>query len=321
MNKLEIQAMTVRFGHGRSLLTAVDAVDLAVPDAGTMGLVGESGSGKSTVAKAVVRLVKMHGGNILFDREDVTRPSAERLRKFRSQVQMVFQDPYSSLNPRLTIGEMLDEVVKLYQPLDAKNRQDERHRLLEMVGLDPKMSDRYPHQFSGGERQRIAIARALAVGPAVVVLDEVTASLDVSVQANILNLLKKLQRELGLAYLFISHNLSVVRYMSDVVSVMYLGQIVERAPARELFERPRHPYTRALIDSIPKLRARGNGRVHLTGEIPDPNHPPSGCRFRTRCPTGPNVHSDRTICIEKDPHGAVDGSHWAACHFPLASQH
>jgi peptide/nickel transport system ATP-binding protein len=319
MNKLEVRDLTVRFGFGPNALTAVDGISLQVSATKTLGLVGESGCGKSTVARAVVRLVRASSGRILLDGKDVAEAGGEGLKKLHARVQMVFQDPYASLNPRMTVGEAIEGPIKLYRRLTPRERAAEVDRLLRLVSLDPAAADRYPHEFSGGQRQRIAIARALAVQSELIILDEVTSSLDVSVQANILNLLKRLQRELGLAFLFISHNLSVVRYMSDTVAVMYLGRIVERAPVEELFDDPRHPYTRALIDSIPKLRAKGgNGRVHLSGEIPDPRHPPSGCRFRTRCPIGPNAFPNRRVCVEVDPHTTLErGDHMVACHFPI----
>jgi peptide/nickel transport system ATP-binding protein len=319
MQKLEVQNLSVRFGSGHSALTAVDRANLAVPAGGTMGLVGESGSGKSTVGRAIVQLVAASGGRIMLDGEDVTRLKGKHRKGLRKRVQMVFQDPYSSLNPRMAIGETIDEAILTHRPMSGAERTVETARILNMVSLEPWMASRYPHQFSGGQRQRIAIARALAVEPEVVILDEVTSSVDVSVQANMLNLLRDLQRKLALSYLLISHNLSVVRYVSDEVSVMYLGTIVERAPTEELFAHPCHPYTRALIDSIPgTLLGREESHVRLTGEIPDPHHPPTGCRFRTRCPVGPLFFPSRGICVETDPRRSAESSgHYVACHFPL----
>ncbi len=321
MNKLEIEALVVRFGFGPTALTAVDGIDLAVPTGHTLGLVGESGCGKSTIARAVVQLVHATSGRILLDGQDVTHARGETLKQLHARVQMIFQDPYSSLNPRMTIAEAIEEPITLYRRLTSDERAAQVARFMRLVSLDPTTADRYPHQFSGGQRQRIAIARTLAVQSELIILDEVTSSLDVSVQANILNLLKQLQREFSLTFLFISHNLSVVRYMSDIVAVMYLGRVVERAPVEELFARPRHPYTRALIDSVPKLQKRnGNGFIHLAGEIPDPRHPPSGCRFRTRCPIGPNVFPERQVCVQVDPHTTLEGGdHVVACHFPLSN--
>lgn len=314
-HKLEVRNLVVRYGN----LTAVDGVSFAIPEGGTLGLVGESGSGKSTVARAIVQLVRAVGGQVLIDGEDVTNISGTKLRDLRSRVQMVFQDPYSSLNPRMTVGEMIAEVLRRHRQMNREQVSGEVARLLDIVALDPRFAGRYPHQFSGGQRQRIAIARALAANPEVIILDEVVSALDVSVQADILNLLRALQREFKLSFLFISHDLSVVRYMSDTVSVMYLGQIVEWADTEELFRHPEHPYTRGLIDSIPKMIPGGDPhRIKLTGEIPDPRHPPSGCRFRTRCPIGPLAHPERRICIEVDPHAKVEtAAHHAACHFPM----
>jgi peptide/nickel transport system ATP-binding protein len=316
---LEVRGLTVRYYAGAATLTAVDGIDLRVPPGGTLGLVGESGCGKSTVARAIVQLVPIAGGRVLLDGEDLTGASGARLRALRRRVQMVFQDPYSSLNPRMTVGEALSEAITTHRALGARARVAEVLRLLDLVGLDARSVTKYPHQFSGGQRQRIAIARALAVGPDILIADEVTSSVDVSVQAAILNLLRDLQRALGLSLLFISHNLSVVRYMSDAVAVMYLGRIVEQAPTPALFAAPRHPYTRVLIDAIPKIVGGDPaGRMRLSGDPPDPRDPPPGCRFHTRCPIGPAAHPDRGVCRAVDPRLAEGGAaHAAACHFPL----
>ena len=309
MSSLEVRALTVRFGR----VTAVDGVDLAVPERGTLGLVGESGSGKSTIARAIVRLVPVASGDVLVGAAGL--PPAGRGRGARPGVQMIFQDPYSSLNPRMTVGEAIDEALRIHGRMAAVQRGHEVDSLLRLVALDPDAGERYPHEFSGGQRQRIAIARALAANPRVLIADEITSSLDVSVQANVLNLLHDLQGRLDLSYLFISHNLSVVRYMSDLVAVMYMGRIVERAPTEEVFANPQHPYTRALIDSVPQPGRRS--RPRLTGEIPDLRRPPAGCRFHTRCPIGPLRRPERTICVEVDPQiGATARTHAAACHFP-----
>jgi peptide/nickel transport system ATP-binding protein len=228
---------------------------------------------------------------------------------------MIFQNPYQSLNPRMTIGDMIGDVLGRVVRIPRARRGREAKRLLDMVGLPSSTLERYPHQFSGGQRQRIAIARALAVGPEVIIHDEVTSALDVSVQATILNLLKELQAELQLSYLFISHDLSTVRYLSELVSVMYLGRIVETAPVGELFEDPQHPYTKALLASVPQFGSKRQGSP-LSGDPPDPRNPPSACHFRTRCPVGPLANPDRTICAEVDPRiGADDRPHRVACHF------
>ncbi len=318
MNKLEARDLVVRYGQ----LTAVDGVSFGIPDGGTLGLVGESGSGKSTIARAIVQLAKTARGQILLDGKDITYAHGADLREIRSRIQMIFQDPYSSLNPRLSVGAMIDEVLQRHRDLTAAQRRQEVSRLLEMVALEPMFAGRYPHQFSGGQRQRIAIARTLASQPELVILDEVVSALDVSVQAEILNLLRDLQREFQLSYLFISHDLSVVRYMSDSVSVMYLGQIVEWKETEELFKQPQHPYTQGLIDSIPKMIVGGDPqRIPLRGEIPDPHYPPPACRFHTRCPFGPLAYSERSACRERDPHLQIDKSrHYAACHFPLVKK-
>jgi peptide/nickel transport system ATP-binding protein len=316
-SRLEVEGLVVRYAVGRNSLTAVDGVDLAVPVAGTLGLVGESGCGKSTIARALVGLVPVTSGSIKLNGEDCSPERKRKTPAFRRRVQMVFQDPYSSLNPRMPVGEALSEAMGM-RGAEFRRRTRKRQevqRLLELVGMRTEALERYPHQFSGGQRQRIAIARALAAGPEVIICDEVTSALDVSVQATILNLLQELQRELQLSYLFISHDLSVVRLMSDHVAVMYLGRIVESAPSRQLFERPCHPYTQALIGSVPVLE-RERTKAPLAGDLPDPRHPPEGCRFHTRCTVGPLYKPERTICFEQDPQqAAAEREHRAACHF------
>ena len=314
--KLELQGLTVRYGSGRTLLTAVDGVDLSVPPRSTLGLVGESGCGKSTIARALVALVPIAGGRVLIDGVDHTSAGARNRPAFRRRVQMIFQDPYSSLNPRMSVGESITEVLAQRPEVPRARRLDEAGRLLDLVSLPRNTLERFPHQFSGGQRQRIAIARALAMNPELIINDEVTSALDVSVQANILNLLRELQRELGLSYLFISHDLSTVRYMSDAVAVMYLGRVVENNTTEELFRAPRHPYTAALIASIPKLGERRKP-APVAGDLPDPRHPPQGCRFHTRCPVGPLVRPERTVCMAADPQVLAAASpERVACHFP-----
>jgi oligopeptide/dipeptide ABC transporter ATP-binding protein len=314
-SRLELKDLVVRYGSAKHSLTAVDRVSLEVPESQTFGLVGESGCGKSTLARALVGLVPVISGQILLNGVDYTSMRSRSTADYRRRVQMVFQDPYSSLNPRMTVGRAIDEAITLR---GVTARREKRHlalRMLDLVGLGEPALSRYPHQFSGGERQRIAIARALAVGPEVLITDEITSALDVSVQATILNLLKNLQRETACSVLFISHDLSVVRYMSHRVGVMYLGQIVEHAPAAELFDRPRHPYTWALMRSIPRL-GQPHDRAPLTGDLPDPRRPPAGCRFHTRCPIGPLRFPERTICIDEEPRSIPEGQeHRACCHF------
>ena len=315
INVLELRGVSVRYGQGHRAFTAVDSVDLVVPRRGTLGLVGESGCGKSTLARAIVGLVPMSGGTLLLDGREVASGHAGRDKSFRRRVQLVFQDPNASLNPRMAIGDMLNEALGIRaQQLSGTARRAEALRILDLVGIGPKALERYPHQFSGGQKQRLAIARALAVSPELLVLDEVTSALDVSVQATILNLLRELQVELGLSMLFISHDLAVVRYISDMVGVMYLGQIVETALTPKLFESPDHPYTRALLQSVPRLTHKPKA-VRNVGDPPDLRNPPPGCRYHTRCAIGPLTHPDRTICMT-DPPG-LDGSdsHRVACHF------
>ena len=317
MNALEVTGLRVRYGEGADALTAVDGVDLAVPKGGTLGLVGESGCGKSTIARALVGLVPVLGGKIRLDGKDCTPQRARDTADYRRRVQIVFQDPYASLNPRMTVGQMIGEALALrgLAAQNAEQRRKEGLQIMELVGLSASAFPRYPHQFSGGQRQRIAIARALAVGPEVVITDEVTSALDVSVQATILNLLKNLQKELGLSMLFISHDLSVVRLMSHRVAVMYLGRVVEQAESDDLFSAPAHPYTKALMRSIPTFAAERRP-APLTGDVPDPRNPPRGCRFHTRCPVGPLANPERTICVEQDPNDIeVVNDHHPACHF------
>jgi peptide/nickel transport system ATP-binding protein len=315
MNRIELKGLVIRYGSGRRALTAVDSVDLAVPQGGSLGVVGESGCGKSTLARAIVGLVPIVSGQILLDGEDYTSMTARNSPKYRQRVQMVFQDPYSSLNPRMTVGRAIGQAVGLRGVTTRKARTAASLEALKAVGLHESDLTRYPHQFSGGQRQRIAIARALAVEPEVIIADEVTSALDVSVQATILNLLKRLQKDTGVTFIFISHDLSVVRYMSEEIAVMYLGQVVEHAPAPELFGDPLHPYTRALMKSIPQI-GRVRNPAPLAGDLPDPFHPPAGCRFNSRCPIGPLHFEDRTICRDTDPQSIADEkAHRAACHF------
>jgi oligopeptide/dipeptide ABC transporter ATP-binding protein len=292
----------------------VDTIDITIPHQNTLGLVGESGCGKSTVAKAIAGLVSLAAGTIELGGKAYTEGRAHDSAEFKRKVQIVFQDPYSSLNPRMTIGEALGEGLQVRR-IPRPARRAETMRLLDLVGLPRSAVERYPHQFSGGQRQRIAIARALTVGPDLILLDEVTAALDVSVQATILNLLKTLQKDLGLTYLYISHDLSSVQYMSNQVAVMYLGRIVETASSEQLFRSPCHPYTQALIASAPVIGVP-RAAAPLSSDIPDPRTPPSGCRFHPRCPVGPLVDAQRTVCTQSDPQlGAFGRLHLTACHF------
>lgn len=314
MSQLRFEQVTIRFGSSRHGMTAADRVDLTVPDGSILGLVGESGSGKSTLARAAVGLTPLHSGRILLDEQPLT----ERTRHGR--VQMVFQDPYSSLDPRMTIGDSIAEAV----PRGARGpaRRREVARLLELVEMDPARARVYPGALSGGQRQRVALARALAARPEVVIADEITSALDVSIQGTVLNLVRNLQRELGTSMLFISHNLAVVRYVASTIAVMYLGQIVEQGPAAEVLAAPRHPYTRDLLAAIPGVEESSPGGATeadpalaavTAAEPADPHDPPPGCRYHPRCPVGPLVRPDRDICRTTEP--STDHEHAAACHF------
>jgi oligopeptide/dipeptide ABC transporter ATP-binding protein len=263
---------------------AVDGVDLEIREGEAVGLVGESGSGKSTLGRVVLRLERPDGGRIVFEDSDITNLSIRDLRRWRADMQMIFQDPFSSLDPRTTVGESIAEGLRV-QGLDKKERHQRVEEVLDLVGLESFHGRRFPHEFSGGQRQRVGIARALAVNPRFLVLDEPVSALDVSIQSQILNLLKELQRKLGLTMLFIAHDLSVVEHLCDRIAVMYLGRIVEVASRNDLFDRPTHPYTQALLSAIPVPDpTRRRERVALEGELPSPINPPSGCHFHTRCP-------------------------------------
>ncbi len=310
---LEVQDLRVHFavrGHGESL-KAVDGVDFAVAAGETFGIIGESGSGKSTLGRALVCLTKPTGGRVLHGGQDPNAMSRHDLRRHRRRYQVIFQDPHSALDPRMTI---LDSVR---EPLDLAGgprpgRDDTAMAMLEQVGLRSDLARAYPHELSGGQKQRVNIARALTVQPAVLVCDEVTAALDVSIQADILNLFSELQQRLGLTYVFITHDLSVVSHVSDRIAVMYLGRIMETASAEALDERPLHPYTQALLSAEPRPLpdARRGPRIRMQGEIPSPFAPPSGCRFRTRCPIA------RPHCAAEVPAWReVEPAHWVACHY------
>jgi len=272
------------FGAATGLVRAVDGVSFDVEAGRTMAIVGESGCGKSTLARALLRLIEPDAGRVLLDGQDLGRLDAAALLRARSRIQMIFQDPYGSLNPRMAVGDMLEEPLRLHEVVPPSARAARVRELLGLVGLPAGAARRFPHEFSGGQRQRLAIARALAAQPRVIVCDEPVSALDVSIQAQILNLLADLQREFGLAYVFISHDLAVVRQVATTVGVMYLGRLVESAPAVTLFSRPLHPYTRALLDAAPVPDpARRRAHPVLSGDLPSPIDPPSGCRFHTRC--------------------------------------
>ncbi len=295
---------------------AVDGVDLEIRRGETLGLVGESGCGKSTLARLVTGLLPATAGSIVLDGQDITRLRGGALRRVRRKMQMIFQDPYASLDPRMTVGDILQEPLDNYQVGTFKERRRRVQELLRLVGLNPNFTNRYPHEFSGGQRQRIGIARALAVNPSFIVCDEPVSALDVSIQAQIINLLQDLQREFQLTYLFIAHDLAVVRHLSDRIAVMYLGKVVETADRKDIYDRPQHPYTKALLSSIPvpdPVAEMSRAPITLKGEIPSPVNPPSGCRFHPRCPIArvPGVCSEQEPPLE--PHGSRD--QMAACHF------
>ena len=298
-------------GGGRITLTAVDHVGFAIPRGETYALVGESGSGKSTIAKIAVGLLPPSAGSVSIAGVDIWRErDATVLRGVRRRIQMIFRDPYASLNPRWRVGAIVAEPIKAFDLVVDKPARDARvGELLSLVGLDPRDARKFPHEFSGGQRQRIAIARALASNPEFIVCDEPTSALDVSVQAQVLNLLRELQERLGLTYLFISHNLAVVRHVATRVGVLYLGRLVEEAPARALFAEPRHPYTRLLLDSVPDIEMTGRERLPIAGETPNPIAPPPGCHFHPRCPFA----FDRCR-VEAPALKPVATGHAVACH-------
>ena len=297
-------------GAGRSILKAVDGVSFEIPKGKTFSLVGESGCGKSTVARLVVQLYHPTRGSIAFDGTDLASlKSRSAMEPVRKRMQMIFQDPYASLNPRWRVADIIAEPIRAHRLIEGE--RETLHRvgeLLEQVRLSPRDGEKFPHEFSGGQRQRISIARALASNPEFLVCDEPTSALDVSVQAQILNLMKDLQRELGLTYLFISHDLAVVYHISDYVGVMYLGRLVEWSDARSVFHKPQHPYTRMLLDAIPDLEMTGRRRIPVAGEVPSPIHPPSGCHFHPRCPFA----NDR--CRQETPVLGHHGDREVACH-------
>lgn len=317
---LDVRGLKMHFPITRGIIfqrqvgaiKAVDGVDFTMFKGETLGLVGESGCGKSTTGRAILQLYRPTAGEVHFEGVDITKSKGEDLRKMRRRMQMIFQDPYASLNPRMTVGSIIGEPLEVHNiGSNKKERQERVQELLKTVGLNPYFVNRYPHEFSGGQRQRIGVARALAVNPAFIVCDEPISALDVSIQAQIINLLEDLQEELGLTYLFIAHDLSVVRHISDRIAVMYLGKIVELADRDELYENPMHPYTQALLSAVPipdpKIETQRQ-RVILEGDVPSPANPPKGCNFSTRCPRVMD------ICRQDDPpFKEYKPDHYAAC--------
>ncbi|MCC7130368.1 MAG: ATP-binding cassette domain-containing protein [Anaerolineae bacterium] len=291
---------------------AVDGITFNIKKGETFGLVGESGCGKSTAGRTILQLYRPTAGSVVFSGENLAKLRGESLRRMRQRMQMIFQDPYASLNPRMTIREIVGEPLVVHDMMKSKEIEDRVNQLLDLVRLNPGFSSLYPHEFSGGQRQRIGIARALALNPDFLVCDEPISALDVSIQAQVINLLEELQEQLGLTYLFIAHDLSMVRHISTRVAVMYLGALMEMAPRDELYEHPLHPYSQALLSAVPvpdPFIEEKRQRIILEGDVPSPVNPPSGCRFRTRCPLA------QKICAEQVPEWReVAPDHWVACH-------
>ncbi len=302
-------------GRPTKEVKAVDDVSFSIQDGTTLGIVGESGCGKSTLARVVTRLIDPTSGSVVLDGQDITTLSGHDLRMARRKMQMIFQDPYASLNPRHSVGQIISAPLEVQKMSPANGVKSRVQELMNLVGLNPEHYNRYPHEFSGGQRQRIGIARALILEPKLLVADEPVSALDVSIQAQILNLLENLQKELGLTYMFIAHDLSVVRHIADNVAVMYLGKIVETGPAASVYAMPRHPYTTALLSAVPVAdpTKRGRtGRIRLVGDVPSPVDPPSGCRFRTRC------WKATDLCATSEPALVeIAPGHSVACHFPM----
>jgi len=318
-NLLKVDGLVKHFPITRGIfrrqvgtVKAVDGISFEIKGRENLGLVGESGCGKSTAARVILQLLKATSGKVYFKEQEITSISSEDLRKRRPQMQMIFQDPQDSLNPRMTVGSIISEPMFEHQRLKVKQRRERVEQLLDSVGLDPYVTNRYPHEFSGGQRQRIGIARALALSPDFIICDEPIAALDVSIQAQVINLLEDLQEEYGLTYLFISHDLSMIRHISDRVAVMYLGRIVELASSQELYSNPLHPYTKALLSAVPvhdPVLEKKRKRTILVGDVPSPASPPSGCHFSTRCPIA------EASCFKVSPEWRqVSPDHRVACH-------
>lgn len=299
------------FGH-KSNVKAVDDVSFFIDKGETLGLVGESGCGKTTLGRTVIKLYEPTGGNIIYNGKDIAGLTPKQMLAYRRKMQMIFQDPYASLNPRMTVGDIVGESIDIHRLMKGKERHDRIQYLLEKIGLNSEHANRYPHEFSGGQRQRIGIARALAVEPEFIICDEPISALDVSIQAQVVNMLEDLQDDMNLTYLFIAHDLSMVKHISDRIGVMYLGKMMELAESNELYSHPVHPYTQALLSAIPVPdpdEAAQNKRIMLEGEIPSPIDPPPGCRFRGRC------RYAKDICAEQEPElKDIGGNHLVACH-------
>ena len=319
MNLLDVNNLKVHFPVKRGMFSrvhafvkAVDGVSFEIAPGETLGLVGESGCGKSTLGRAIVKLVKPTSGEVLFDQKNVARLTGSELRTVRRGLQMIFQDPIGSLNPRMTVEEIIGEALDIHKlAKDSADRRNQIRELLKAVGLNEQYAQRYPHEFSGGQRQRIGIARALAVQPKLIVCDEPVSALDVSVQAQIINLLQDLQNQRHIAYLFIAHDLAVVKHISKRVMVMYLGRVVELGPARDVVEQPKHPYTQALISAVPEVDPDSKRqRIALPGDVPSPINPPSGCPFHPRCP-----RAEERCKIDVPALREIAPGHFAACHF------
>jgi oligopeptide/dipeptide ABC transporter ATP-binding protein len=306
------------FQRARDFVHAVDGVSLEIRSGETLGLVGETGCGKSTLARCVARLYDITSGRVTFDGQDISTLSARRMRPYRREIQMIFQDPYGSLNPRRRVGSIIGDPFAIHKIAKGADRKRRVQHLMELVGLNPEHYNRFPAEFSGGQRQRIGVARALAFTPKLIICDEPVSALDVSIQAQIINLLADLQADLGLTYIFIAHDLSVVRHVSNTVAVMYLGKVVEQSPVEQLWAHPRHPYTDALLSAVPipdPQHAGQRERIILVGDVPSPINPPPGCRFHPRCPKA------RQQCVDDEPELTPRlgdaAAHMAACHFAV----